>query len=253
MQNAKCQILRLAGCFAAVLALSFLAGCKTGQTTTGATTSTETGTVMATAAAPAETTAATATTAPATETTTATATTAPATETTAAVATATPAVEAAAANIPNPVKPPVRIKAGVTTPFTDSAGNVWLPDQGFADGETTERDADLQIANTSDPGLYRSERYSMSSFSYPVPNGKYIVKLHFAETYDGISGPGDRVFSFNVQGHAFNDFDIYKTVGPNRAEIVTVPIDVTDGKVSITFTPKVENPEINGIEILPAP
>ena len=124
--------------------------------------------------------------------------------------------------------------------------------QGFADGETTERDADLQIANTTDPGLYRSERYSMTSFSYPVPNGKYSVKLHFAETYDGISAAGDRVFSFNVQGHPFNDFDIYKAVGPNRAYIITVPVDVTDGKVSITFTPKVENPEINAIEILPA-
>lgn len=157
-----------------------------------------------------------------------------------------------AASATAPVTPPVRIKTGVTAPFTDSAGNVWLPDQGFADGDTTDRASDLQIANTKDPGLYRTERYSMTSFSYPVPNGKYIVKLHFAETYDGISGPGDRVFSFNVEGHAFNDFDIWvKAGGPNRAYIETVPVDVTDGKLDITFTPKVENPEINGIEILP--
>ena len=168
--------------------------------------------------------------------------------TTAPAAPATPS-----ATVPNPIKPPIRIKAGMTTPFTDSEGNVWQPDQGFADGETTDRDADLQVANTKDPGLYRSERYSMTAFSYPVPNGKYIVKLHFAETYDGISGPGDRVFSFNVQGHPFNDFDIWvKAGGPNRAYVVTVPVDVTNGKVDITFTPKVENPEINGIEILPA-
>ena len=162
------------------------------------------------------------------------------------------AVAPSAASATAPVTPPVRIKTGVTAPFTDSAGNVWLPDQGFADGDTTDRASDLQIANTKDPGLYRTERYSMTSFSYPVPNGKYIVKLHFAETYDGISGPGDRVFSFNVEGHAFNDFDIWvKAGGPNRAYIETVPVDVTDGKLDITFTPKVENPEINGIEILP--
>lgn len=162
------------------------------------------------------------------------------------------AVAPSAASASAPVAPPVRIKTGVTAPFTDSEGNVWLPDQGFADGDTTDRASDLQIANTKDPGLYRTERYSMTSFSYPVPNGKYIVKLHFAETYDGISGPGDRVFSFNVEGHAFNDFDIWvKAGGPNRAYIETVPVDVTDGKLDITFTPKVENPEINGIEILP--
>jgi hypothetical protein len=151
------------------------------------------------------------------------------------------------------VKPPVRIKAGLTAPFTDSEGNVWLPDQGFADGDTTDRATDLQIGNTKDPALYHTEHYSMTSFSYPVPNGKYIVKLHFAETFDGISGPGDRVFSFNVEGQQFNDFDVWvKAGGPNRAYIETVNVEVTDGKLDIKFTPKVENPEINGIEILPA-
>ena len=150
--------------------------------------------------------------------------------------------------------PPVRIKAGLSTPFTDSDGNVWLPDQGFTDGDVTERPDDMQIANTKDPALYRTERYSMSSFSYPVPNGKYTVKLHFAETYEGISGPGGRVFSFNVGGKEFKDFDVFaKAGGQQRAYIETVNVEVTDGKLNISFTPNVENPEINGIEILPAP
>ena len=164
------------------------------------------------------------------------------------VVTATPAATAA----PAPVPPPVRIKAGLFTPFTDSDGNVWLPDQGFADGDTTDRPDDLQIANTKDPALYRTERYGMSSFSYPVPNGKYTVKLHFAETYDGISGPGGRVFSFTVEGREFKDFDVWvKAGGLRRAYIETVNVEVTDGKLDISFTPNVENPEINGIEILP--
>ena len=162
-------------------------------------------------------------------------------------------VAPAAAPAPAPVAPPVRIKAGLATPYTDSEGNVWLPDQGFADGDTTDRSEDLQIANTKDPALYRTEHYSMTSFSYPVPNGKYIVRLHFAETFDGISGPGDRVFSFNVGGQDFKDFDVWvKAGGANRAYIETVNVVVTDGKLDVTFTPKVENPEINGIEILPA-
>lgn len=164
-----------------------------------------------------------------------------------------PAESRAPSTTPAPVPaPPVRIKAGLFTSFTDSAGNVWLPDQGFADGETTERAEDLQIANTTDPALYRTEHYSMSAFSYPVPNGRYTVKLHFAETFEGIAGPGERVFSFNVEGHEFKDFDIWvKAGGPERAYVQTVNVDVTDGKLDITFTPKEENPEINGIEILP--
>jgi len=47
------------------------------------------------------------------------------------------------------------------------------------------------------------------AFSYHVPNGKYVAKLYFAETFDGITGPGQRVFSFNVQGHEFKDFDVW--------------------------------------------
>jgi serine/threonine protein kinase len=162
----------------------------------------------------------------------------------------------APANPPNnsaPVLPPVRIKAGSFKPFTDSEGNVWLADQGFAGGETTERD-DMAIVNTTDPGLYRSERYGMNSFSYPVPNGKYQVKLHFAETYDAITGPGARVFTFIVKGHEFKDFDVWATAGgAQRAYVETVNTEVTDGKLSIYFIPQKENPQINGIEILPVP
>lgn len=154
---------------------------------------------------------------------------------------------------PKPAPRVVRIRAGDTAPFTDASGNVWLPDQGFADGETIARAGDMKIENTPDPGLYRCERYSMTAFSYPVPDGKYTVKLHFAETYEGITGPGQRVFSFNVEGREFKDFDVWvKAGGPQRAYIETVPVEITDGKLDMKFTPDIQNPEINGIEIIPA-
>ena len=128
---------------------------------------------------------------------------------------------------------------------------MWQAEQGFSGGDSIER-PDLDIANTKDAGLFRSEHYSMDSFSTKVPNGKYIAKLYFAETYDGITGPGERVFSFNVQGHEFKDFDVYaKAGGPNRAYIETVPVEVTDGTFKITFTSNIENPQINAIEIIP--
>jgi len=145
-----------------------------------------------------------------------------------------------------------RVKAGRATPFTDSNGNVWLADQGFEGGETVERDPAPTITGTKDQGLFLSEHYSMESFSTKLPNGKYLAKLYFAETFDGISGPGDRVFSFNAQGHEFKDFDIWvKAGGPNRAYIESVPVEVTDGTFKITFTSKVENPAIDAIEIIP--
>ncbi len=146
----------------------------------------------------------------------------------------------------------VRIKAGATAPYTDSKGNVWLPDQGFVDGDTVDRGSDMQIANTQDQTIYRTERYGMSSFSYQLPNGKYIVKLHFAETYEDITGAGQRVFSFNVAGHEFKDFDVWvKAGGAKRAYVETVNVDITNGKLDITFTTNIQSPEINGIEIIP--
>ncbi len=150
-----------------------------------------------------------------------------------------------------PAAKTIRIKAGSSEPFTDSAGNVWKAEEGFEGGSVIER-PDITIANTKDPGLYRSEHYSMDSFSCALPNGKYIARLHFAETYEGITGEGQRIFSFNVQGHEFKDFDVWKKAGgANRAYVETVPVEVTDGKFKITFTSNVENPQINAIEILP--
>ena len=153
--------------------------------------------------------------------------------------------------VPAVVTPPVRIKAGATEQMKDSAGNVWLPDQGFADGQTYAV-ADAAITNTTNVALYRTERYSMTAYKFVVPNGKYTVKLHFAEVYTGITGPGMRVFTFNVQGHEFKDFDIWaKAGGFGKAYVESADVDVTDGKLNITFTPNVENPKICGIEILP--
>jgi len=237
MRNANRLIHGATGLFTpaltvAALAVLLMTGCKSGNS--GATASSKATTSSATSAAPA----------------------APATP----PAPPTPAVAPAPPPPPTPVvapvvvRPTVRIKTGVTAAFTDSAGNTWLADQGFADGETTERAADLAIANTKDPAIYRSERYLMTAFSYPLPNGKYTVKLHFAETYEGISGPGERVFSFNVEGQEFKDFDVFvKAGGVQKAYVETVKVNIADGKLDITFTSNIENPEINGIEIIPAP
>jgi hypothetical protein len=147
----------------------------------------------------------------------------------------------------------IRIKAGSDEGFTDSAGNEWIGEVGFEGGETIARPDDLEIENTEDPDIYRSEHYSMDSFSHKVPDGKYKVRLHFAETFEEIIGPDERVFSFNVEGQDFKDFDVAKIAGGiNKAYIEEVEVDIKDGKLDITFTPDIQNPMINGIEIIPA-
>lgn len=150
------------------------------------------------------------------------------------------------------MKGPIRIDAGSSSLVTDSNGNVWLPDQGFQGGDTAERANDLKIAGTDIPEIYRTEHYGMSSFSCKLPNGVYAVKLHFAETFDGVTGSGQRVFSFDVNRQGMNGFDVFKQAGgADRAFVQTLHTVVTDGQLTITFTSNVQNPEINGIEIIP--
>jgi len=146
----------------------------------------------------------------------------------------------------------IRVNAGCSTPFTDSTGRVWLPDRGFDGGSMLDRGSTVTVSGSSEAGLYASERYSMSAFAVRIPNGRYLAKLHFAETYDGITGPGQRVFSFIVQGQEFRDFDVWvKAGGPNRAHVETVPVEITNGVFQVDFIPNVENPQINAIELLP--
>jgi Malectin domain len=161
----------------------------------------------------------------------------------------------AAANESTAASKAIRIDAGSEKPYTDSEGNMWLADQGFPDGDITDRGADVQVSNTKDPAIYRTEHFDMTSFSQKVPNGKYTVKLHFAETYEGINGPEQRIFSFNVGGKEFKDFDVVaKAGGVRRAYVATVDdVNVTNGELDITFLENVQSPEINGIEIIPVP
>jgi len=145
---------------------------------------------------------------------------------------------------------PIRINAGAGA-VKDSTGVEWLEDAGFDGGDVIER-PDLPITNTTQPEIYRSEHYSMDSFTQKLPNGKYQVKLHFCETYEGITGPGERVFTFDVGGKTFKDFDVWaKAGGFARAYVETVPVEITNGQLFIKFTPQVENPQINAIEIIP--
>jgi outer membrane protein assembly factor BamB len=118
---------------------------------------------------------------------------------------------------------------------------------GGRDGGTT-----TAVTGTKDPALFTSEHWGMSAFSLKVPNGKYLAKLYFAETFEGITGAGQRVFTFNVQGREFKDFDVWeKAGGPRRAYIETVPVEVTNGAFRIDFTAQVENPAIKAIELVP--
>ena len=116
---------------------------------------------------------------------------------------------------------------------------------------TVER-GDLNIAGTDSPKIYETERYSMSAYKFTLPNGKYTVRLHFAETFEGITGDGQRVFSVSINDKTvLKDLDLYKEAGGPQKPLVKEfkNVAVTNKELVIGFTSNIENPEINGIEI----
>lgn len=153
-----------------------------------------------------------------------------------------------------------RVNCGATDAYTDTTGAVWLADQrdtddaewGAVGGSTVAR-ADRDIPGAAAPKIYLTERYGMTAYRFAVPNGVYEVDLHFAETYAAISAAGQRVFDVAINGtDKLEGIDPY-ACGDGQAKpcVKTVAsVRVTDGSLYIAFVARVQQPEINGIEII---
>lgn len=140
----------------------------------------------------------------------------------------------------------IRVNSGGPA-YTDSENRLWSADYGYSGGNVYA--TPVPIAATATPGIYQTERYGPLQYQFPVPNGMYTVKLHFAEIC--FSKPGQRVFGVAINGQpALGNFDIVAEAGgPNIALDKTIPVWVTDGQITIELIPLIENPKISGLEI----
>lgn len=90
------------------------------------------------------------------------------------------------------------------------------------------------------------------TFTIPVTNGSYNVRLHFTELNK--TGAGQRVFDVNIEGGTseLTGFDVFVAAGGMHKAIVReFTTTIADGNVSIAFIRQVENAKISAIEILP--
>jgi hypothetical protein len=152
----------------------------------------------------------------------------------------------------------LRINCGAPEGYITPDGRIWKADQpyaagqwGYVDGTSVSR-WPRNLTNTTDDPVYLNERFGLSEYRIPLPVGEYVVKLHFAETLDDIYGSGQRVYSVYLEDRpALTDFDPYKEAGDAYTAVVkTIPVEITDGELNITFTADIQDPMINGIEIL---
>lgn len=146
---------------------------------------------------------------------------------------------------------PLRILAGYSgKPQTDSAGDVWLPDQYFHLGGKWNR-TESYVARTSDPMLF--EHWRNGDFSYDIPLRPGIYELHLHFVTEDPNGPA--TFTVFVNGKPIlSGFDInLDDMGTNIADerIFRDISPDSDGFLHLAFGSERGTPALNAIEVLP--
>jgi hypothetical protein len=143
--------------------------------------------------------------------------------------------------------------------FIDRNGIRWSGDQDFIDGNTNF----YQNSDTGPkvPALYAGERLGNFSYSIPVPPGSYTIKLYFLESFFSplipaapCHGVGCRVFDVTCNGvMLLQNFDIIQSAPgafqPTMREFHGLHPN-GQGKLLISFSPRVNYAEVRAIEVL---
>jgi hypothetical protein len=149
---------------------------------------------------------------------------------------------------------PVRIVAGPTA-VRDQQGQTWLSDRDYFGG----RRGRYPPLKSPDLAIFGFERIGHFKYVIPVdPKFNYDVKLHFIEHWfgkdnGGSGGVGSRIFDVSCNGSMLlKNFDILADGGYDPVTKVFKGIEPTaQGKIELNFTPVVNYPLINAIEITP--
>jgi hypothetical protein len=124
---------------------------------------------------------------------------------------------------------------------------------------STRSTVDASIPGAAPAAVYQSERYGQDfAYRFAVPqDGKYHVRLHFAEVFD--DGAGRRIENIELNGQpVLTNFDIFVAAGGMNKALVKEFRDVApdaQGNIVIRISsPPISpdrNAKISGIEVLP--
>jgi hypothetical protein len=141
--------------------------------------------------------------------------------------------------------------------LTDHAGRLWELDRYYIGGR---QNSDGEVATaTEDPELYLWQRYGAFTYRFPVPPGKYALRLLFAETFFGPNnrgkgGLGSRIFNvFSGGTTLLRNFEILKEGGERKAveKVFHGLSPNAQGRIDVTFEPVVQYPSVNALELVP--
>jgi PKD repeat protein len=159
-----------------------------------------------------------------------------------------------------------RVNAGGGAVQAVDPGPDWSDGSGDVSGGNTAGwspvpDVDATVPATTPRSIFDSERWGAQSWTFPVPSGATVtVRLYYANRCTCTSGVGQRVFTVAIDGTTVQpSYDIVADVGDQTGTMKEFPniTAAADGAVHVDFSNQVENPLINGIEIIrtdvPAP
>ncbi len=146
----------------------------------------------------------------------------------------------------------LRINAGGAE-YRDQAGNDWEADTGFSGGEANSYSGEIQ--GTDEDGLYQVERFGNFSYAFTAPNGRYLVRLHFAEVYWGAPGGGpgganQRLFNVWAEDQLeVSSLDLWSTYGPVTAAVIEFELTVGDEQIDLRFESLTDFATVSALEV----
>jgi hypothetical protein len=150
---------------------------------------------------------------------------------------------------------PTRIDSGALVDHVDADGRLWLADRGYEWGNRVGKPGcawPFVLRDVGDRDLYCTERVGFSGYRFLIPNGRYLVRVHFVENWHAITAPGERRFALEVNGQPAGEVDPFADGGGKHAVSVRErEVDVVDGHLAIRFVAKAAQPRVSALEIVP--
>ncbi|WP_396634844.1 putative Ig domain-containing protein [Maribacter sp. R86514] len=146
---------------------------------------------------------------------------------------------------------------------TQGSNSTYLANAGSNQTFSFDADGGSGVPSSTPNQIFKTERADSApgapnmTYSFPVTqSGNYEVRLYMANGWLGTSEAEQRLFDVQIEGltyPALDDIDLSATYGHEVGTVISHIIPVTDGEINIVFVHgAIENPMINGIEILDA-
>ncbi|MEH6770807.1 putative Ig domain-containing protein [Maribacter arcticus] len=146
---------------------------------------------------------------------------------------------------------------------TKANNSAYLANAGSNQAFSFNVDSGASVPSTTPNIIFKTERADSApgapnmTYSFPVTqSGNYEVRLYMGNGWVGTSAAEQRLFDVQIEGltyPALDNIDLSGTYGHEVGTVISHIIPVTDGVIDLVFLHgTIENPMINGIEILDA-